>query len=269
MPGIAPEDAIVATPWFCAVIDGATNKGVTPACGSETPGQAAARLLSAAVLSLPPDCTAKEAAACFTQAIDGYCRARFHKNAAACCPTIRPTASMALFSLHRKAVWLFGDCQCRLGGHTYTNPKLIDGILAQIRSDILCFLLKRGRSKSERESIKCKLRRSDSGRAFIAGALRDQQYFQNDVSGNPYAYPVIDGTPFPASSIKTVPVGTAELILASDGYPQLCDTLSETEEKLHALSRKDPLCIRENKQTKGIMASANSYDDRSYLRLRF
>ncbi len=269
MPGIAPEDAIVVTPWFCAVIDGATNKADVSVYGSETPGQVAARLLSAAVMSLPPDCSAQEAISRFTEAIDSYCRARFRKNAAACCPTLRPTASMALFSLYSKAVWLFGDCQCRYGGHTYTNPKLIDGILAQIRSDILCFLLERGRSESERERIKCELQRNDLGRAFIAGALRDQQAFQNDVSGNPYAYPAIDGTPFPVSSIKTIPVGPAELVLASDGYPQLCDTLSETEEKLHALNQKDPLCIRENKQTKGIRAAANSYDDRSYLRLTF
>lgn len=268
-PDIPTEDAIVVTPCFCAVIDGATSKDHTSVYGPETPGQVAARLLSTSIKSLPPLSSAEEAVCHLTLSIAGYCRARFGEAAALRHPSIRPTASVALFSLHRKAVWLFGDCQCRFGGHTYTNNKLIDSILAQIRSDILCYLLQRGRSESERERIKSQLQRSDLGRKFIADALHDQQTFQNGTSDNPYSYAVIDGTPFPLSAIRTFHVDSGELILASDGYPVLCDSLHETEEKLHELNQKDPLCIRDNKQTKGILPSANSYDDRSYLRFRF
>lgn len=268
-PDIAPEDAIVVTPCFCAVIDGATNKADASIYPSETPGQVAARLLSASVKSLPPHSSAEEAVSHLTQAIADYCCARFDNTAGLRHPSIRPTASVALFSLHQKTVWLFGDCQCRFGGHTHTNYKLIDSILAQIRSDILCHLLKRGRSKSERERIKSRLQRNDLGRKFIANALHDQQAFQNDTSDNPYSYAVIDGTPFPLAAIRTFHIESGELILASDGYPVLCDSLRETEAKLHELNQKDPLCIRENKQTKGILPSADSYDDRSYLRFSF
>ena len=268
-PDIPTEDAIVVTPCFCAVIDGATDKSHTSAYGPETPGQVAARLLSTSVKSLPPLSSAEEAVSHLTQSIAGYCRAHFGEAAALRHHSIRPTASVALFSLHRKTIWLFGDCQCRFGGHTHTNYKLIDSILAQIRSDILCNLLQRGRSESEQERIKSQLQRSDLGRKFIANALHDQQAFQNGTPDNPYSYAAIDGTPFPLSAIKTFHVDSGELILASDGYPVLCDSLHETEEKLHELNQKDPLCIRENKQTKGILPSANSYDDRSYLRFRF
>ena len=253
------EDAIVVTSCFCAVIDGATSKLPLSITGTETPGKVAAHILSEAVKLLPPQSTAEEAVEYLTEAVAQYCRDLHCEEAVKYTPAMRPTASVALFSLYRKEVWLFGDCQCRYEGHTYTNRKLVDEILSQIRSDIVCFLLEKGRTVSE-------LRRTDLGRKFIAGALYDQASFQNCSADNPYAYAVIDGTPFHACAIKKIPVCTGDVVLASDGYPQLCDTLEETEDILRKTNNRDPLCVKENKQTKGILPMANSYDDRSYLR---
>ena len=48
-----------------------------------------------------------------------------------------------------------------------------------------------------------------------------------------FGYPVLNGLNFKEEMIKvwTVPSGT-EVVLASDGYPQLCRTLEESEAKL-------------------------------------
>ena len=105
---------------------------------------------------------------------------------------------------------------------------------------------------------------------MIFDALREQTNFQNDPNPyNPYRYPVIDGTPIDDALVPEweVPTEVHELVLASDGYPTLTDTLNETEENLQRLLKEDPLCIDENAATKCLMAGNNSFDDRCYLRI--
>ena len=41
----------------------------------------------------------------------------------------------------------------------------------------------------------------------------------------------------------------------------------ESERELQLLLKDDPLCHRKNRCTKGMMADANSYDDRTFLRI--
>ena len=67
--------------------------------------------------------------------------------------------------------------------------------------------------------------------------------------------------------IVTCPVQDGEtVILASDGYPQLAQTLAESESKLQDTIDKDPLLINLYKSTKGIVPGNVSYDDRTYIR---
>ena len=57
-------------------------------------------------------------------------------------------------------------------------------------------------------------------------------------------------------------------ILASDGYPVLADTLEETERLLACSLAEDPLRIGEHLSTKGVAAGNESFDDRTYLRMK-
>lgn len=69
--------------------------------------------------------------------------------------------------------------------------------------------------------------------------------------------------------VRTIPVPEppTEVVLASDGYPQLCPTLAESEAALRRQLDDDPFCIRTFKATKGRMVGNQSFDDRAYLRL--
>lgn len=172
----------------------------------------------------------------------------------------RLTASCIIFSRKQKEVWMFGDCQCRIHKHTYTNEKPVDRQLAQIRSEIIHYLLKQGHTEQE-------LRKNDLGRMFIYQALMEQCSFQNNRSSGPYAYTVIDGFPILKEHIPvfSVPERT-EVILASDGYPVLFDSWKETEKYLQKILSDDPLCISLNIATKGLNHGQNSFDDRTYIR---
>ena len=59
-----------------------------------------------------------------------------------------------------------------------------------------------------------------------------------------------------------------EIILSSDGYPFLKDTLAESEEQLSNILHNDPMCFRLFKTTRGVIEGNLSFDDRCYCRFR-
>lgn len=259
---IPSEDAIVVTPYYAAVIDGATPKTKFRYPNEETPGARAARQLTKAVESLPTD-------------IDAY-SAFCLLNATLTQPEVeaanRPTASIAIFSKSRNEIWMMGDCQFALlsqgtnGGmemQCYNNPKRIDKILSQWRSDILHSLLSRGVCNCE------EITSNDPGRKIIQPFITQQVRYQNLLSEHPLAYGVLDGTNVPRRFIRQFPVQpeVKQIILATDGYPRLFGTLQESEDELMRLLKVDPLCIGSLLGTKGVKLGNNSYDDRSYLKI--
>ena len=211
----------------------------------------------AAIRALPAEVTKQKALSLLTKAIRRETPERAIAEA-----EYRLTCSAVIYSRTRREVWLIGDCQCRFGGRTYTHPKPVDTILTQIRCDVVRYFLDHGRTVDD-------IRHNDPGRAYILSTLREQCNFQNDTNPyNPYSYPVLDGMPIDPQRVPTLAVADSkELILASDGYPVLFDTLAETETHLHTLLQRDPLCIRENPTTKCLVAGNCSFDDRTYLRL--
>lgn len=264
------EDGFVTTEHFAAVIDGSTSKRATSmaapskakkapeAAAQKSGGRQAMERISRAIGTLPEDATMESAARCFTQALRNDM-----PEAALTCAALRPTCSAVVYSRMRREVWLFGDCQCRFEGKTYDNPKHVDEILTLARCEAVAYLLSKGASADS-------IRHFDAGRAFIYDALRDQTNFQNDPDvRNPYRYTVLDGTEMDLSTVPVlaVPSSVKKLILASDGYPVLCDTWRETEDELQRLLREDPLCIHENAATKCLMEGQVSFDDRTYLAL--
>lgn len=250
------EDGWIVTNDFAAVIDGSTSK-VEFRIGDKSKGQIAMETTREAISHLPPNASMLEALLHLTEALASVAPELLNKEAA-----YRLTCSAVIFSKQRNELWLIGDCQSRLCGTTHTHPKTIDTLLTQIRCDIIEYALKNGYTPKD-------LLKNDIGRNFIFNELREQCHFQNDK--NPYnifRYPVLDGTPVPPELVSVVPVGdTKQLILASDGYPCLFDTLQESENYLERVLSQDPLCIRENPATKCLVEGNSSFDDRTFLRL--
>ena len=81
-----------------------------------------------------------------------------------------------------------------------------------------------------------------------------------------FGYDVINGGDICPNNVIIYPVKPGDrIILASDGYPELFDTLDETESHLFRLLEKDPMCIHELRGTKGVRPGNQSFDDRSYI----
>ena len=253
-PGTPCEDGWVVTPHFAAVVDGSTAKIKVPQ-GQESPGHLAMRLVCEAIEHLPADCTKEEALRIFTRVL---CEDKTYEAV-----HYRPTCSAVVFSALRREVWFIGDCQARWNGETHKFEKLVDTLLTDIRCRAIHYYLDHGYTEAD-------IRKNDKGRAFIYDALCDQLHFQNDPdTNNPYRYVVIDGQPIDASLVPVLNVeNTSELILASDGYPKVFDTLNESEEYLKYVLKKDPLCIQENPSSKCLVDGNLSFDDRTYLRIR-
>lgn len=253
------EDRLVLCENFVAVTDGATAKGQLLWNG-HTSGFRAAQIIENVLRELASRATIYDFRESATKAIREY-YSSFNRT-----PIVtkkneeRLTASVVVFSRQRKEIWMIGDCIFRVNGINYRNDKLADKHLARIRSEVDLFLLGNGHTTDS-------LQQNDIGRAFISSTLRDLQYFGNADESREYSYAVIDG--FKTDMSKTICMAVpehSEIVLASDGYPELFGSLSETEEHLQRMLQSDPLCISENKQTKGLMKGNDSYDDRTYVR---
>lgn len=252
--GAPCEDGWVVTENFAAVVDGSTSK-IKINIGQESPGHLAMRLVCEAIRTMPAKINKKDALLVLTEAI-----ASDHTYEAS---HYRPTCSAVIYSRYHKEIWFIGDCQARWLGKTYHFEKRVDKILTEIRCRAIHYYLEHGYSADD-------IRKHDKGRAFIFEALCDQLHFQNDPDKtNPYGYPVIDGQAIHAEQVPCLTVcDTEELILASDGYPTLHDTLSATEQHLADILTKDPLCINENPSSKCLVEGNRSFDDRTYLRIQ-
>lgn len=256
------EDGYVSTPHFAAVVDGSTSKAAVAGTSltskpSKTGGRLAMETVCGIIKTLSPSATLHDLVGRASAALRTLWPEGAESEAA-----LRPTCSAVVYSACRREVWMIGDCQCRFGGITHTNNKVIDDTLAQIRADVLHYWLAAGCSVES-------LRQNDRGRTFIYDALRTQTNFQNITdAGNPFRYTVLDGQTVDETTIPVIPVGRADkLILASDGYPLLFDSLAETETYLKDCLQTDPLCIDRHPATKGLTAGNVSFDDRTYLLL--
>jgi len=112
------------------------------------------------------------------------------------------------------------------------------------------------------------LLKNDLSRDSITNILNNQQNYQNiPLKKSIYGYVCFDGFEIPVEDVKTIfiPKTARKMVLSSDGYPKLFETLFESEEYLKELKKIDPLCYNEYPSTKGFEPDLNSYDDRSYL----
>lgn len=259
----ACEDAIVATEDFAAVIDGVTAKTTSIREGI-TPGRLAAQLIAESVRSLPATVSAHQAVNVITRAIKDYYEQAGILPLATENPWERLTAAIVLCSRAKRQIWMVGDCQAMFGGRVFRNEKPVDRILAETRSVVLELALIEGRRLEDLRDEE-----EDIGRKFILPLLTRQQLLQNTPVDSQYRYGVIDGFPVARKCVRIVRIGRKirHVVLASDGYPELCSTLEESEAILNEILMDDPLCFRRFKSTKGVLNGDVSFDDRAYVKI--
>ena len=245
-------DAVFRGEHFLAVIDGATPKGARLWNG--LPADAfAAGALCRALEDLPPRCAAAEGIAFLNDRLAAACAAA-GASPEDLPPEERPEASIVIASAARREVWVFGDCKLRINDENYDHPKKIDEVLAGMRALSLELARLKGAPAAP----------GDPGRALILPYLKEQPRFAN--RGGPFGYDVLNGAPIRADRVRVYPIAPGDhVVLASDGYPRLFDTLAESEDFLARALREDPDCTGVLMGTKGLAPGAASYDDRAFL----
>ncbi len=249
------EDAIVISPHFAAVLDGATDKSGRRYEG-RTGGAYVTMILEDAIPRLAPSADINTAVEFLSATIGDSIPHGL--------PTEeRPNASATIFSVARREVWQVGDVGYWYAGLPHRQErKEVDRINAAMRSAILTAELCRGTTQAD-------LAAKDPGREAIMPLLTRQAFFTNNPAAGRLAHAVFDGRPVPPKLISAaaVPDNVAELVIGSDGYPLLMPTLAASEDHLAELLAQDPLCIGPLMGTKALKPGQLSYDDRAYLRL--
>ena len=259
------EDGLVVTADFIAVIDGSTSKTPHHLSPDMKNGRYAMVLISEYIQhELKPESTVED----FCEGVTSYIYNKVYRQQGIeeqmqAHPEERITASAILYSKAKNEVWMVGDCQAIIDGKLYENNKPFEDIVARRRVE----LIRQGFTPQE-------------ARKTIEPLL-----IQAMLEGQNKTYTVIDGFPIYQKGVKVVslnapqknvetdvadslPLPTKEIVLASDGYPFLKPTLTESEEALAHLLAYDPQCTHEFIGTKGFVVGNKSFDDRTYIRFQ-
>ncbi len=245
------EDMLLITYNFIAVVDGVSAKNGRLFEGV-TGGRKAADKVCETIVLLDKNATAKEAVEKITQAIAELYEENEPKGAAA--------AGAIIFSKERNEIWSVGDCQCLINGKLFSHEKEIDRINSDVRALVLEMAKREGKTREE-------LLKNDLGRDFIMPILENQHIFANKTGK--FSYGIFNGTSVPNEHIIVHKVKEGdEVVLASDGYPYLKESLEESERLLKEEMENNPLCDGEYRSTKGKAEDNISFDDRTYIRFR-
>lgn len=248
------EDGIFLSDDFIAVIDGTTSKE-----SKKQEGRTGGQIVRDAIMECLGSMDGSQSFFGGVLEIQRYIERTFPASR-----YFQASASAVIFSVKHRQIWLVGDCQAAVNGKRYTHGKTVDEILANARAMVLCAAIMDGMSEQD-------LADRDIGREMILPFLKLQQKFEN--TPGRFGYLVFNNAGMPEDVLRdkgvTVDVPErSEIILASDGYPQLMGTLAQSEEMLAKTVAADPLCYIGNVSTKGIRKGNISYDDRTYLRFR-
>lgn len=253
------EDGLFISDDYIVVIDGATARTPTK-WQDKAPGRIATEQIIKALDQNKKAETLEELFSAINQKILGWYQDQdivdfMKKN-----PSQRASASLIVYSVKHNQLWMLGDCQALVDGKDhYTNEKRIDMISAEFRCIVLETEIRAGKTVEE-------LLKYDIGREEVVPFIERQGLLQN--TEGPYSFAVMDGffTDFGRIKVIELDDDTKEIILTSDGYPEIKTTLKETEKHLEKILKKDPLCFREIKATKGKVDGNVSFDDRTYLK---
>jgi hypothetical protein len=248
------EDRLVITPHFVGVVDGATSSA--PLANGKPGGIVAAEAIAAAVQTLDPLATARQAVDHFTAAVS---------KATGDWPDPtkgRPCAAVVIFSSVRREIWRVCDGHFALDGVAYQGEKMVDIISYTYRSAMLRARLKLGLTTVEAAQT------MEECRDFVHAFSSVQHTYANN-PGDPMGYGVINGLPGPDALIETHAVGdTKEIVLCSDGffypYPTLAQAMAENKRLYH----DDPLLCHKVNGGRSFMPGATWFDDATYVRFR-
>ena len=250
------EDALVVTDHFVAIVDGATSK--TPRRpDSVAPGRLIAQALAKAIESLDPSMTARAAIDELTAVAKIVNDRQVQANEE------RASARVIILSCARKEVWRLGDCLLRIDDNEILPKNDLEQSVAAVRAGYNHILLRSGATIAE-------LQQRDLGRELVLPLLKSHSVLANLNDESRFSFGVLNGTPVPERYIEVIalPSGSYDVVLCSDGYPRAYATLAEAEATLKGALNADPLCISEIVATKGRAPGDESYDDRTYVRLR-
>jgi len=258
------EDSIFISKNFAAVIDGVTSKS-TRKYMNETSGRVCSQLIKKVLEDLPAKSSANQAVQFLTSAVFAFYKEQGIEELVMNFPNERVSACIAIYSNHKNEIWMVGDCQCFVGNYRYSNTKRIEISLSRIRSFFIQSELSLGKSLDTMQA-------NDSGREFIMPILERQSLFQNALEDTDYCYGVIDGFKVPKTQIVVIKVSKfseqTNIILATDGYPEIFSKLAQSEKYLNKILRDDPLCFKNHLSTKGVIPGNASFDDRAFLNIK-
>ena len=99
---------------------------------------------------------------------------------------------------------------------------------------------------------------------FWSTYLKEQGIFAN--TNYSFGYSVINGGTIIPKNVKVYSVQSGDrIILATDGYPKLFDTLEASEQYLELKLKEDPDCVYSLRGTKGVSSGNVSFDDRAFI----
>ncbi len=246
------EDRLIIGEHVVGVIDGSRGPGHLETEMIQEALDKAAEYLK----TIPPDTTPRDMVDALTDILAQT--KKYHK-----LNNVRYTGGfgIAVFFPRQRQIWRVGDCPFRYDGKTHLNEIEVEFIGARQRSVFIHAMLVRGKTQEE------VLKSEEYANAFwpFFSPLLD---FANN-SDHKFGFGVINGLHVPDKFIQVfdIPYNANELVITSDGYPEVCNTMQSTEEALANILELDPLCINENITSKGMMPGQISFDDRTYLRI--
>lgn len=165
-------------------------------------------------------------------------------------------AVCTVYSDFYREIWMIGDCQVSVDNQIYLNPKKSDLVLSDMRSLILHILKNENWQEAQKKA-----------RDIIEPWILKANYFANKEDST-YGYAVINGEDIPQSLIKKIKLDENhhEIILTSDGYPEVKASLKKSEDYLNTILEKDKSCCEMYLSTKGLKKGQKSFDDRTYIR---
>lgn len=248
------EDAILVTDNYIVVIDGATSKG-NLSFGDLKSGQA----ITKSILNYFRNQTQNLTGQKLIQSISNHIKENLLIPYGQTVKTKNtPSAALGVYSKINKSITIVGDITVKINETIHYNRSKFDEAMALSRS-IAYELFQKPEIPDE---IK-----SDKGRDYILPILKNQHNFRNMKENSNWSYGNIDGYEVPSNFINTFLVESNQVvILSTDGYPKLYDSLKESEKNLKSIIAKDPMLVNIVKSTKGVYKNQISFDDRAYIK---
>lgn len=162
-----------------------------------------------------------------------------------------------LYAAGSNEIWRVGDCKFRTAGRVVENGFEAEEICANARAMVLKSWLANGITPEDIMASKDYL-------GVISDLLYAESSFLNR-PGDPMTVGAVIGGGVSDVFLERFTPDPGHLVITSDGYPTVLDTLAATEAALAETLATDPLCIDQNRQCKGLGPGLLSFDDRSYI----